>query len=241
LRVFVKVKQLTEEDGMQISHPLLIKAAARIATWTFRLWFKTLRLSYHPLGPEADPRRQDLPERYIYAFWHENLLLPAFRYSVAGAQVLISKSSDGQLIAEICRCQGFEPVRGSSSRGSVEAVRQILRVGQTAHVGVTPDGPRGPRRRVQMGVVYLAARSGLPIMPTGFGFERPWRLKSWDRFAVARPGKRATCVTLDPIVVPADAEKEALERFRKQLENALGRVQQIAEDWAETGQRPENT
>ena len=66
----------------------------------------------------------------------------------------------------------------------------MLRLSRQAHLVITPDGPRGPRRQVQAGMVYLAARTGVPIVPVGIGYDRPWRTKSWDRFAVPRPGVR---------------------------------------------------
>jgi lysophospholipid acyltransferase (LPLAT)-like uncharacterized protein len=118
------------------------------------------------------------------------MLLPAYHYARPDIKVLISTHADGQLIAEACQRLGFALARGSSTRGGVEAVRDMLRANDT-HLAVTPDGPRGPRRRVQAGVVYLAARTGLPIVPVGFAARRPWRAKSWDRFAVPRPFSRA--------------------------------------------------
>lgn len=220
---------------MKIRLGWLIKPVARLGTWVFRRWMNTLDYVYHPLGEPVEPNDPKLPRRHLYAFWHETLLYPAFHYSVQGAQVLISRSEDGQIIAEVCRSLGFEPVRGSTSRGGVEAVRQILRAGQSTHVGVTPDGPRGPRRKVQAGVIYLAARTGLPIIPSGFAFARPWRLNSWDRFAVPRPWSRAVCVTLPPLQVPAELEKEDLETYRQKLEEALHQATALAEQLAASG------
>src|SRR5262249_14381439 len=143
-----------------------------------RLWCRTVRYSYRPIGPNVDPRQTGPEEHYVYAFWHETLALVATRYRAKGSRVLISKHADGDLIAGVCRAFGCEPVRGSTTRGGAEAIRQILHTGPATHLGITPDGPRGPRRVVQMGVVYLASRLGLPLAPAGFGFERPWRAKS---------------------------------------------------------------
>jgi lysophospholipid acyltransferase (LPLAT)-like uncharacterized protein len=114
----------------------------------------------------------------------------------------------------------------------------MLRAGQEAHISVTPDGPRGPRRQVQAGLVYLAARTGLPIVPAGFGFARPWRARSWDRFAVPRPGSFATTVTGAPIQIPPDVDRDGIEHYRVEVERELLRVSALAEHWAETGERP---
>jgi hypothetical protein len=125
--------------------------------------------------------------------------------------------------------------RGSTTRGGVEAIRRLLTEGKHQHLAMTPDGPRGPRRRVQQGMIYLAARTGLPIVPVGFGFHRPWRLRSWDRFALPRPWSRGTCVTSAPIFVPAEVGKDQLETYRSQVESAMEVVSEAAEQWAETG------
>jgi lysophospholipid acyltransferase (LPLAT)-like uncharacterized protein len=217
---------------MKIRHPVLIKTIGLTGSWAIRLWIGTLRYRYRPLGPNLDPHRRDLAGRYIYAFWHENMLLPAYQYGRPDIRVLISQHADGELIAETCRHLRFRLVRGSTTRGGVEAVRTMLRLSRNSHLAITPDGPRGPRRRVQMGLIYLAARTELPIVPTGIGFRRPWRLKSWDRFAVPRPWSPGTCVTGEPIRIPPDADKDQLEGYRLEVEQALAHVTDLAEQWA---------
>jgi lysophospholipid acyltransferase (LPLAT)-like uncharacterized protein len=224
--------------SMKIRNLWLIKAIGWAGAWVIRLWVGTLRYRYQPLGPNVDPHQPGLSGRYIYAFWHENMLLPAYQYGRSDIWVLISQHADGQMIAEACRHLGFQLVRGSKTRGGVEAVRQMLRLGRQDHLAITPDGPRGPRRRIQPGLIYLAAQTGLPIVPVGIGFRRPWRLDSWDHFALPRPWSRAVCVTTEPIVVPPGADKDGLEYYRQQVERALLEATEIAERWAESGQRP---
>jgi lysophospholipid acyltransferase (LPLAT)-like uncharacterized protein len=223
---------------MKIRHPWLIKVFGFVVSCLVRLWIATLRYRYCPLGPSLEPSQPGLGRRYLYAFWHENLLLPAYHYARPDIAILISRHADGELIAEACRHLGFGLVRGSTTRGGVEAVRQMLRRGQTGHLAITPDGPRGPRRRVQAGLIYLAARTGLPIVPAGMAFRRPWRLRTWDRFALPRPWSRATCVTAEPICVPPDADREQLEEYRRRVEEAMLRLTDTAEQWAETGVLP---
>jgi lysophospholipid acyltransferase (LPLAT)-like uncharacterized protein len=218
---------------MKFRHPVLIKTLGLAGSCAVRLWMGTLRYRYRPLGPNMDPRRPELKGRYIYAFWHENILLPAYHYGRPDIRVLISQHADGQLIAEICRHLRFRLVRGSTTRGGVEAVRRMLRVGRHSHLAITPDGPRGPRRQVQMGLIYLAARTELPIVPIGIGFQRPWRLRSWDRFALPRPWSLSTCVTAEPIIVPANADKDKLEHYRRQVERTMRHVTALAEQLAD--------
>jgi lysophospholipid acyltransferase (LPLAT)-like uncharacterized protein len=105
----------------------------------------------------------------IIAFWHGRQLMMPLAYRGSSASILISQHRDGEIIARIMKCFGFASIRGSSTRGGWQAVRQLLKV---AHQGqdlvITPDGPRGPACRVQTGVMYLAKLTGFPIVPLTF-------------------------------------------------------------------------
>ncbi|NLA09484.1 MAG: DUF374 domain-containing protein, partial [Microbacteriaceae bacterium] len=97
----------------------------------------------------------------------------------------------------------FRVVRGSTRRGGASALRQLLDQGELTHLAITPDGPRGPRRTLAQGAVYLASKLQMPLVALGMGFDRPWRVKSWDRFAIPRPGSRARAILSPEIHVPA--------------------------------------
>lgn len=222
---------------MKLRHPWLVKAAVAAASVPLRAWFASLDFRYRPLGPDLDPRRPGLPGRYIYAMWHEYLLVPICCFPRTDIHVLISRSDDGALAAELCRQFRVPVVRGSTSRGGAEAVRELVRAGRAAHLALTPDGPRGPRREVQQGVIYLASRTGLPIVPVGFGLDRPWRAASWDRFAVPRPLSRAACITGYPIAVPPAASREERDTVRQEVEAQLHHVTGLAEQYAASGRR----
>jgi hypothetical protein len=105
------------------------------------------------------------------------------------------------------------------------------------HVAITPDGPRGPRRELAQGAVFLASRMGLPIVPMGLGYDRPWRLKSWDRFAVPRPFSRARGVVGPEIHIPADLDRAGIESHRLAVERILNDLTGEAERWAASGER----
>jgi lysophospholipid acyltransferase (LPLAT)-like uncharacterized protein len=82
-------------------------------------------------------------------------------------------------------------------------------------------------------LIYLAARTELPIVPIGLAFNRPWRARSWDRFALPRPGRRAICITAEPIRVPPDADRDQLEKFRQLVEQNLLNLTEQAERLAD--------
>jgi lysophospholipid acyltransferase (LPLAT)-like uncharacterized protein len=218
-----------EARTMKIRHPLALKALGFVVACLVRLWIGLVHLRYRPIGSNLDPNYRRFKGRYLYAFWHENLLMPAYQYGRPDVHVLVSKHADGELISQACRRLGFRLVRGSSTRDYVEAVRAMMRLARTAHLAVTPDGPRGPRRRVQPGVVYLAARTGLPIVPMGFAYRRAWRLPTWDRFVLPCPWSDVVLVTTEPIHVPPDVRKEQMEAWRLRVEDAIRQADEAAE------------
>lgn len=112
--------------------------------------------------------RQD--KRVILAFWHAQQLMMPLSLPGLEAHVLISQHRDGELIRRIVARFGLEAVRGSSTRGGAEALRQLIRLGRAGgNLVLTPDGPKGPRQVAKMGVVQLARATALPIIPMAFG------------------------------------------------------------------------
>src|SRR5581483_7657504 len=214
---------------MKIRSPWLIKLIALVGACLVKLWMGTLRYRARYLGANLDPRQPGFAGRYIYAFWHENLLMPCYEYARRDVRVLISQHADGELIAQVCHHLGFGTIRGSSTRGGFEALRQMVRASRRYHISVIPDGPRGPRRQVALGMIYLGAKTGLPIGVLGFGFSRAWRLRTWDKFVVPFPWSRAVCVFSDALRVPADADREELESYRTLVEQAMNHVSDLAE------------
>lgn len=195
-----------------------------------RAWLRTVRAKVFSTDRRVHPADPGV-QRFIYIFWHESLLAPA--KIKAKARVMVSQSADGELIARVCAHLGIGVVRGSTTRGGAAGLLELLRDGNNAHLALTPDGPRGPRRRLQPGVVFLASHSGLPIVPVGVGFTRAWRAGSWDRFVIPRPFSTMTGVLGAPIVVPPRLDSHGLEDYRARVEASLLGVTRDAERWAE--------
>jgi lysophospholipid acyltransferase (LPLAT)-like uncharacterized protein len=221
---------------MKLRNPRLIRVLALLGAWLVRGWMRTIRYRYafpdgrvHP----TDVRR----ERFIYALWHESMLFAAGLKSKIYA--LASQHADGEIISQVCRHLGAGVVRGSSTRGGSPALLELLQCSRQAHLLVTPDGPRGPRRHLKLGIILLASSTGLPIAAAGIGFTRAWRARSWDRFAVPRPGSTATCVVAPPIHVPPKLDKEGLLFYRRLVEQRFLKATAAAENWARTGKRPD--
>ena len=149
---------------------------------------------------------------------------------------LASGHSDGEILGRAMHHLGWNVVRGSTTRGGVGAMLRLLRDDAT-NINLTPDGPQGPRRTMAPGAVYLASRLKVPVVCVGYAYNRPWRLGSWDRFAVPRPFSRGRAVFGPPITVPGGADRAEREQYRLWLEDLLNWLTAEAERWAADGQR----
>jgi lysophospholipid acyltransferase (LPLAT)-like uncharacterized protein len=214
---------------MKIRRPWLIQTLCMLGYWLMRALVASVFYQYWRSGRDFRPAMLKANERYVYALWHEYLLVPMAHFNHPTARLLVSKHADGMIVAEMCKHMRMGVVRGSSKHGGTEAVRQLLRPSRYRVLAVTPDGPQGPRRQVKLGVIYLAAQLGWPIVPVGIAYHKPWRLRSWDRLAIPKPYHRAVFVTAEPLVVPAGLDREDLERYRQKLQNTLQELTAKAE------------
>ncbi|MBI5502823.1 MAG: lysophospholipid acyltransferase family protein [Deltaproteobacteria bacterium] len=190
-----------------------------------RLLVRTLRVRL------VGERPQTLPHPCIYAFAHGRQA-PLLRFPRPRTAIVSSLSDDGRLQARVMRRFGFEVIDGSSSRGGPAALAGALgRLAAGKDLAVAVDGPRGPRAVVKPGAVFLAARSGAPIVPLSAACTRAWRFRrSWDGFVLPKPFARVTIVAGEPLVVSRDLPLAALEGPRATLEAELGRLAVAAED-----------
>jgi lysophospholipid acyltransferase (LPLAT)-like uncharacterized protein len=168
----------------------------------------------------------------LYALWHGRLLPLTYYHRHRGIAALVSQSADGEYIARMVEGWGFDTVRGSSSRGGGEALREVVRrvrAGQS--MAITPDGPRGPRQKVQSGVIIAAQLTGAPILPVVAGCSRAWWPGGWDRFCVPKPFSRVLVLYGEPRFVPRTADEDEIREHAAQLEremNAL--IEQVDRD-----------
>ncbi|MDQ6967230.1 MAG: lysophospholipid acyltransferase family protein, partial [Mariprofundaceae bacterium] len=162
------------------------------------------------------------PQRYVHAFWHARLfMIPHISRRVWHGYMLISAHRDGGFIADAMHLLGMETVRGSTTRGGARAMLKMLRAvkEEHRHLGITPDGPKGPREVVQKGTVQLAMKSGLPVVSLCYATKRHWRIHSWDRFYIPKPFTRGVFVVGDPVVIlPSDDFDAALLRVQQAMD-----------------------
>ncbi len=213
---------------------LTTKWGGLVAAKGIEAWMATLQYRALYYDQQLDLRFSGERPR-IYVFWHEYILLPLYLRGHCDVAMLLSRHKDADVLARVALHSGIDCVRGSTKRGSTAALRELTRRGQHMHLTITPDGPRGPRRQLAVGPVYLASRLGLSIVPVGFGLDRPWRAKSWDRFAVPRPFSNARAVVGPELHVADGIDRAGLELARQDVERILTDLTLDAEDWAASG------
>ncbi len=166
----------------------------------------------------------------IIVFWHNRMLMPPFFYRGRRLKILISQHADGELIRRVMGRFSFDSVRGSSRRGGATAFRELVRRSREGwDIAITPDGPRGPRYKVQRGVVELARHTGRPILPLAYSTRRRFHCPSWDGFLIPRPFTRGVFIWGRPIVVDARSQPQEMEECRLNLEEFLCRLTEEAD------------
>jgi len=159
---------------------------------------------------------------FIYAFWHNRqIILPVIRKDEP-IHCLISSSRDGEYIARVANLFGKSAIRGSTTRGGFEAMKQMMRVlGSGGSVAITPDGPLGPALEVNPGVVQMSRALRTPIVPIAFDASKKKVFASWDGFNLPYPFSRIVIVFGKPLII---GESESTEEACLRLKQALDTV-----------------
>lgn len=223
---------------MKINSPFLHKFGGLVSSAAVRWLMGTLDYKVAYYDYTIDPVFPECHGQKIYIFWHEYILFPFYLRGHCNMAMLLSRHRDAEILSYAAYHMGFEFVRGSTNRGGVTALRELLDKSKTMHLTITPDGPRGPRRTLAPGCVFLASKLGLPLVVMGWGYDRPWRVRNaWDQFAIPRPFSRARAVPSGEIFVPPNLDREGLEYWRLKIERLLNRLTDEAEAWASSGTR----
>ena len=190
------------------------------------MWLGTCRIT--EFGREIEDRfSKEHPGRgLLYVSWHRGLFFVIYWYRNQNVVSIASASEDGELAAQAAKRFGWITTRGSSSRGGRQAFREMEALVRRGHKGgLVADAPQGPRFVSKLGIIYLAKRTGLPIIPLIWSADRCWTLKSWDRTIIPKPFSRIVALYADtPIQVPRDASRDTCRRFQQQLDQKLNRI-----------------
>ncbi len=211
-----------------------LSAGSLLAALLLRLLARSVRVIFH---------RRHLVEPFwsrgeavIYAFWHGRLLMMPFSASRARVAVLISQHRDGEYISRMMERLGLRSIRGSATRGGLKAFKEMIAaVREGSNIAITPDGPKGPARRVKSGVIELARLTGTAIIPLSFGAERRWILKSWDALLIPRPFTRGVFVWGEPLRVDPEADEGEITKMREILAERLDAITREADHFFSEG------
>ena len=200
--------------------------------WVIRLVGSTLR--WKIVGWEHHEAIKKESKQIINAFWHDRIFAGTYFFRNRGIVVMTSQNKDGDYIARTIRRFGYQAARGSSSRGGSRALAEMIRqLKRNSGVAFTMDGPRGPRYVAKPGAIWLASRSGNPILPFNLSAKNKWVFSSWDRFQFPKPFSQVLLLIGPPQYVKAEATEEELAQARLRLQSELDRLVRCGDSfWA---------
>jgi lysophospholipid acyltransferase (LPLAT)-like uncharacterized protein len=169
-------------------------------------------------------------QNYVLAFWHGTMLLPWYLHRNKNFTGLTSKSKDGDLLAKVLKSWNYNVVRGSSSSGGDVALGIMVDYAKNKiSIAVTPDGPKGPPRKMKAGAVIAAKRSDVPLVLLGAGYNKKRNLKSWDSFEIPKFFSRVNIIYSDPFYISRDLDYNQTSEMIAQCEMQLNELQKTAE------------
>jgi lysophospholipid acyltransferase (LPLAT)-like uncharacterized protein len=168
-------------------------------------------------------------KNFVAAFWHGSMALGWYINRNQNFSALVSKSKDGDVLANLLKGWQFKVVRGSSHIGGKEALGLMLELTrQKFSLAITPDGPTGPIYKMKAGAVVTAKKSNIPLILVGIGIKKKIKLKSWDSFEIPKPFSKAVVIFSDPIYVDANLSYEETSGIITDCENRLNELQKRA-------------
>ena len=201
-----------------------------LAYWTIRILGWTMR--FEEIHSEIPRFLWEQGTPGIGAFWHGRLLMMPLVYKGKNLSFLVSPHRDGQIVGRALRRFGFHAILGSTNRKGFAAFKQMLKATKDgSDIALVPDGPRGPRYRVQIGVVELARLTGRPVVPLTFSASRRKIFNSWDRFLLPYPFSKGVFIWGEPVRVDPGGDRSYMEEKRMLLENRLNELTEEADHY----------
>ena len=220
---------------MRIRSPWLIKISGVLFAIGVRALFCTLRRDIRT-SRHANPYAASGTDMRVYAVWHDSMVIAAFGGRHVRTVALTSHHRDGSFVASVLNAIGVPVVRGSTGHGGGNALRKILHSAGDNDIVMTPDGPRGPCRKMSKGIVFLASRSGRAIVPTAFSCARSWRIRgSWSDLVIPKPFSKVYLLAGDPLDVPAHVSRDQLAHYVAQIQGHMDRLDERASQLASGG------
>ncbi|WP_437202380.1 lysophospholipid acyltransferase family protein [Planctomicrobium sp. SH664] len=217
---------------MKIRNRTLIRLLARCLASINRWLFWSCKVHIVEEAPQISPYAPTA-ERYVYCVWHDGILGALFSGKVHGMAALTSRHADGDYVAVVMQAIGIRPVRGSHNHGGATAIKQMLEGAANVNITITPDGPRGPRRKLKPGIVFLASHSGRKIVPVAISAVKAWRPRGkWTDLLVPLPGTTVYSVGGEPMLIPPGLSRDQLGPYCEELQRRMDELQLRADAMA---------
>ena len=232
--------QKEKRGRAQTGNPMAFWFKFRFAMWVASILWRLLNLTlrHRRAGFDAVKSLVDSDQRFILAFWHRRLVMMPLSYPFKrrnaegerrGIAIFASDSKDGEISVAICRHFGIHSVRGTTSHGG--GARGLVKMIQ-AHrlgwdLGITPDGPRGPRFEAKPGAIAVASKTGAWIVPVTVAFSNPWQLKSWDKMLIPKPFSSLAVIYGEPYQLPEGVRDEG--QYAEELRTKLMALEDAAD------------
>ena len=159
---------------------------------------------------------------FILAFWHNQLMTVSFSWKIKNRlNILASSHSDGRIgaiIGKYFRLNNI-PIFSNSNMISLRPIFKILK--SNKYIGITPDGPRGPKEKVSEGIIKISKSTGVPIIPIGFWSSKNFKLNSWDSFLITLPFSKCYFFWGEPLFIPKNINKNDIKKFQEVLEKRM--------------------
>lgn len=213
------------------------RAAIHLADRAFFSLIKTIgtTLKYETEGFEHLDKTFAAGKSPIYVFWHNRIFPTAFYFKNQKIVVMTSRSFDGEYIARFIKRFGYGSSRGSSTRGGIGALVEMIRISKAGlPTAFTIDGPKGPRYVAKSGACLLAKKTGNPVLPAIIESEKFWQIKSWDKLQIPKPFSRVKIIFGEPVYVEKNADDAQIEKSREELQTKLDELTELGQQWRES-------
>jgi lysophospholipid acyltransferase (LPLAT)-like uncharacterized protein len=223
-----EVSEPSPQKPLKLSHKLALAIGPRIIA----IWLKILLLLNKSVikGENRLDTYLDQDEPILAAVWHENAAMLIPKFAAKDIHALASHSRDGEIGARMLKCFGVDCVRGSSSKGGSEALSEMVKLAPNVKaLGISIDGPRGPRRKSKPGIVVLSQRTGFSILCVAATATKTRRAKSWDRMCIPRPFGKWVYAIGDLIPPPVSDDRDAIDAKIREVEEAMDKLQNSIE------------
>jgi lysophospholipid acyltransferase (LPLAT)-like uncharacterized protein len=228
-KVQLNEQEKKTEKGKRLWFRVVLFVLPRLVTAYFRLVDLTTRKLFLNREYEEEICKK---RPFTCACFHGTMLFPVWHCRRYPGVVMVSRSWDGELIDRCLKRWGYDSTRGSSSRGGKEALWEMIDMMKERNYcsGLAVDAPRGPSRKVKMGIVIVGRETGQPVVPFVSWATRQIQFKSWDRMILPLPFSTIVMAWGKPTEIPPGLSEDDYERIRQEIENKMVEASQQAED-----------